>query len=80
MLPSTGPYPKVPSIVFLLGAASFVVVAVMTVTGPLLPLIAHDFGTSVGAAGIVVSAPSRCPTALSRWCSARSATAPASCA
>jgi predicted MFS family arabinose efflux permease len=46
----------VPSIVFLLGAASFVVVAVMTVTGPLLPLIAHDFGTSVGAAGIVVSA------------------------
>ncbi len=45
-----------PSIVFLLGAASFVVVAVMTVTGPLLPLIAHDFGTSVGAAGIVVSA------------------------
>ena len=45
-----------PSIVFLLGAASFVVVAVMTVTGPLLPLIAHDFGTSIGAAGIVVSA------------------------
>ena len=45
-----------PSIVFLLGAASFVVVSVMTVTGPLLPLIAEDFGTSVGAAGIVVSA------------------------
>lgn len=45
-----------PSIVFLLGAASFVVVAVMTVTGPLLPLIALDFNTSVGAAGIVVSA------------------------
>ena len=32
------------------------VVAVMTVTAPLLPLIAHDFGCSVGAAGIVVSA------------------------
>jgi predicted MFS family arabinose efflux permease len=46
----------VPSIVFLLAAASFVVVSVMTVTGPLLPLIAEDFGTSVGAAGIVVSA------------------------
>ena len=45
-----------PSIVFLLAAASFVVVSVMTVTGPLLPLIAEDFGTSVGAAGIVVSA------------------------
>lgn len=46
----------VPSIVFLLGASSFVVVAVMTVTGPLLPLIAEDFHTSVGAAGVVVSA------------------------
>ena len=45
-----------PSIVFLLGAASFIVVAVMTVIGPLLPLIAEDFGTSVGAAGVVVSA------------------------
>ena len=45
-----------PTIVFLLGAASFVVVAVMTVTGPLLPLIAEDFHTSVGAAGVVVSA------------------------
>ena len=45
-----------PSIVFLLGASSFVVVAVMTVTGPLLPLIAEDFHTSVGAAGVVVSA------------------------
>ena len=44
------------SIVFLLSAASFIVVAVMTVTAPLLPLIAHDFGCSVGAAGIVVSA------------------------
>lgn len=45
-----------PSIVFLLGAASFVVVAVMTVTAPLLPLIARDFAVSVGAAGVVVSA------------------------
>ena len=56
MPPSYRTLANVPSIVFLLGAASFVVVAVMTVTGPLLPLIAHDFGTSVGAAGIVVSA------------------------
>ncbi|CAN0463941.1 unnamed protein product, partial [Phaeothamnion confervicola] len=54
--PSHRTLANVPSIVFLLGAASFVVVAVMTVTGPLLPLIADDFGTSVGAAGIVVSA------------------------
>ena len=46
----------VPTIVFLLGASSFVVVAVMTVTGPLLPLIAEDFHTTVGAAGVVVSA------------------------
>lgn len=45
-----------PSIVFLLSAASFIVVAVMTVTAPLLPLVAHDFNCSVGAASIVVSA------------------------
>ena len=44
------------SIVFLLSAASFSVLAVMTVTGPLLPLIAEEFGRSVGAAGIVVTA------------------------
>jgi predicted MFS family arabinose efflux permease len=40
----------------LLSLMSFVVVAVMTVTGPLLPMIAHDFSVLVGQAGIVVSA------------------------
>ena len=33
-----------------------IAVAVMTVTAPLLPLIAHDFQRSVGAAGLVISA------------------------
>ena len=42
--------------IYLLSAASFVVVAVMTVTGPLLPLIADEFGESVGSAGIIVTA------------------------
>lgn len=45
-----------PSIIFLLGAASFIVVAVMTVTGPLLPLLAAEFGVSVGRAGLIVTA------------------------
>jgi predicted MFS family arabinose efflux permease len=40
----------------LLSSVSFIVVAVMTVTGPLLPLIAEEFGTTVGDAGIIVSA------------------------
>jgi MFS transporter, YNFM family, putative membrane transport protein len=44
------------SIIYLLSAAGFIAVAVMTVTGPLLPLIAAEFGESVGTAGIVVTA------------------------
>ena len=40
----------------LLSLMSFVVVAVMTVTGPLLPMIANDFSVLVGQAGIVVTA------------------------
>ena len=42
--------------ILLLSIVSFIVVAVMTVTGPMLPLIADDFGTSIGGAGIIVSA------------------------
>jgi predicted MFS family arabinose efflux permease len=40
----------------LLSAMSFLVVAVMNVTGPLLPVIARDFAILVGEAGIVVTA------------------------
>ena len=43
-------------IILLLAAVAFVVVAVMTVTGPLLPLIAGEFSRSVGQAGIIVTA------------------------
>lgn len=43
-------------IILLLATVAFVVVAVMTVTGPLLPLIASEFGRSVGQAGIIVTA------------------------
>ena len=42
--------------IFLLSAVSFIVVAVMTVTGPLLPLVAEEFVVSVGEAGIIVTA------------------------
>jgi len=42
--------------ILLLSAASFIVVAVMTVTGPLLPLVAAEFDVSVGSAGYVVTA------------------------
>lgn len=42
--------------ILLLAAVAFVVVAVMTVTGPLLPLIAEEFGRSVGQVGIIVTA------------------------
>lgn len=41
---------------FLLSAASFIVVAVMTVMTPLLPLIADEFARSIGNVGLVVSA------------------------
>jgi MFS transporter, YNFM family, putative membrane transport protein len=42
--------------IFLLAAVAFVVVAVMTVTGPLLPLVAGEFSRTVGQAGIIVTA------------------------
>ena len=42
--------------IFLLAAVAFVVVAIMTVTGPLLPVLASDFSTTVGRASIVVTA------------------------
>lgn len=44
------------STIYLLSAVSFIVVAVMTVTGPLLPLIAEEYGVTVGEAGIIVTA------------------------
>ncbi len=44
------------STIRLLSLMSFIVVAVMTVTGPLLPMIASDFSVLVGQAGIVVTA------------------------
>ncbi len=42
--------------IFLLSAVGFIVVAVMTVTGPLLPVVAAEFGTTVGDAGLIVTA------------------------
>ena len=42
--------------ILLLTAVAFIVVAVMTVTGPLLPLIAEEYGRTVGQAGIIVTA------------------------
>ncbi len=42
--------------IILLSSVSFIVVAVMTVTGPLLPVVADEFHVSVGDAGIIVSA------------------------
>ncbi|MEQ8230780.1 MAG: MFS transporter [Gammaproteobacteria bacterium] len=42
--------------IFLLATVAFVVVAVMTVTGPLLPLVANEFARTVGQAGIIVTA------------------------
>lgn len=42
--------------ILLLTAVAFIVVAVMTVTGPLLPLIAQEYGRTVGQAGIIVTA------------------------
>lgn len=44
------------STIFLLSAVAFIVVAVMTVTGPLLPVVAEEFAASIGDAGIIVTA------------------------
>lgn len=43
-------------IIFWLSAAAFIVVAIMRVTDPLLPIIANDFGLSVGRTSIIVTA------------------------
>ena len=42
--------------IWLLSAVSFVVVAIMTVSVPLLPVLAAEFQTSIGYAGIIVTA------------------------
>ena len=44
------------STLFLLSTAGFIVAVMMTVTGPLLPLIADEFSKSIGTAGIIVTA------------------------
>ena len=44
------------STLFLLSTAGFIVAVMMTVTGPILPLIADEFSTSIGTAGIIVTA------------------------
>lgn len=44
------------STIFLLSAVAFIVVAVMTVTGPLLPVVAEEFAVSIGDAGLIVTA------------------------
>ena len=43
-------------IIFWLSAAAFIIVAIMRVTDPLLPVIANDFGLTVGRASIIVTA------------------------
>lgn len=43
-------------IVFCLSLAGFMVLAVMRVTDPILPIIADEFGRTIGAAGIIVTA------------------------
>jgi len=43
-------------IIFWLSAAAFIVVAIMRVTDPLLPIIASDFGLTVGRTSIIVTA------------------------
>ncbi|MEX2482809.1 MAG: MFS transporter [Gammaproteobacteria bacterium] len=42
--------------IILLTAVAFIVVAVMTVTNPLLPLVAEEYARTVGQAGIIVTA------------------------
>ena len=44
------------ALILALSLAGFIVVACMRVTDPLLPVIAEEFGVSVGQAGIVVTA------------------------
>lgn len=44
------------ALVIALSLAGFIVVACMRITDPLLPVIAEEFGVSVGQAGIVVTA------------------------
>lgn len=43
-------------IVFCLSLAGFMVLAVMRVTDPILPILAAEFGRTIGAAGIIVTA------------------------
>ena len=43
-------------IAFCLSFAGFMVLAVMRVTDPILPIIADEFGRTIGAAGIIVTA------------------------
>ncbi|HCU90041.1 MAG TPA: hypothetical protein DGR97_08855, partial [Gammaproteobacteria bacterium] len=43
-------------IIFWLSAASFIIVAIMRITDPILPIIASDFELTVGAASIIVTA------------------------
>jgi predicted MFS family arabinose efflux permease len=43
-------------IIFWLSAAAFIVVAIMRVTDPILPILADEFGLTVGKASIVVTA------------------------
>lgn len=47
---------RVRPIVLLLGFAGFVAIAVMRVADPLLPMLAREFGVSLGRAGLVVTA------------------------
>src|SRR5210317_2148949 len=43
-------------IVFCLSLCGFMVLAVMRVTDPILPIVADEFGRTIGAAGIIVTA------------------------
>ena len=43
-------------IIFWLSAASFIIVAIMRITDPILPIIASDFELTVGATSIIVTA------------------------
>ncbi len=44
------------SIVMLLSIAAFITIAAMRITDPLLPIVATDFGISIGAVGAIVTA------------------------
>jgi predicted MFS family arabinose efflux permease len=45
-----------PALIVLLSMVGFIVIAAMRVTDPLLPVLAQDFGMSVGRVGMVVTA------------------------